>query len=262
MNNWKTATCKINKINILYTRTGGDKPPLILLHGLIANGSCWSPVASALEEDYDVIMPDARGHGNSSKPADGYRYEDHADDVVGLIETLGLSSPIVIGHSMGGMTATLVAYRMQGLLGGLILADPSFLSPELQLEVYESNVAEQHRQFLEKSLDEILIEARNKKPHRSFDILQLLAQARHQTSLHAFQVLAPPYPDYKQLMNAIDVPSLLVIAQTGIVSLAEAEELQSLNSKLQIEKIDGVGHALHYDAPEQFVTIVKSFLKK
>lgn len=57
-----------------------------MLHGLTANGACWAAVAHALEEDYDVIMPDARGHGKSSAPDDGYRYEDHANDVVGLIE--------------------------------------------------------------------------------------------------------------------------------------------------------------------------------
>jgi N-formylmaleamate deformylase len=261
MTNWITASCEINGINIHHTRTGGNKPPLVLLHGLITNGACWTPVARALEAEYDVIMPDARGHGNSSKPNNGYRYEDHANDIAGLIEALGLSSPIVIGHSMGGMTAALVACRLQKLLRGLILADPAFLSAEIQRDVYESDVAEQHRKFLTKSANEILVEARNKHPHRSLDILELLTRARHQTSMNAFQVLTPPYPDYKQLVSAIDISSLLVIGETGVVSLAAAEELQSLNPKLHIEKIAGIGHGLHYDQPERFATIAKAFLR-
>ena len=260
MAGWSTAICETNRINIHYTRTGGNKPPLILLHGLMTNGACWIPVARTLEEEYDVIMPDARGHGKSSAPKEGYRYEDHANDVVDLIKALGLSSPAVIGHSMGGMTAALVACRMQSLLRCLILADPPFLNPEVQREVYESDVAEQHRQLLNKSPDEILAEARNKYPLRSLDILKLLARARHQTSMSAFQVLTPPYPEYRQLARAIDIPTLLMICETGVVSTAVAEELRNLNPRFHIEKLAGVGHGLHYDRPEQFVTAVKSFL--
>lgn len=243
-----------------YTRTGGNKPPLILLHGLTGNGTCWTPVAHALESEYDVIMPDARGHGKSSVPNEGYQYEDHAKDVEGLIEALELALPIVIGHSMGGTTAALVAARKQKLLRGLILADPAFLSPEYQREVYESDVAEQQQRLLNQSLNEALAEARNKHPYRSLNILKLVIEARHQTSMNAFQVLTPPYPDYKQLMRAIEAPCLLVRGETGVVSSSIAEELRNLNPRLHIEKIANVGHGLHYDQPEQFILIAKSFL--
>ena len=102
MSYWDTAVCETNGINIHYTRTGGNKPPLILLHGLMTNGVCWTGLAHVLEKEYDVIMPDARGHGNSSVPDFGYRYEDHANDVAGLINALRLPPPILLGHSMGG----------------------------------------------------------------------------------------------------------------------------------------------------------------
>jgi len=68
MAGWITGTCKANGIDIHYLRTGGNKPPVVLLHGLMTNGTCWSPLARTLEKDYDVVMPDARGHGNSSAP--------------------------------------------------------------------------------------------------------------------------------------------------------------------------------------------------
>jgi len=100
MTGWNMAVCKTNGINIHYTRTGGDKPTLVLLHGLTANGACWTGVARVLEKDYDVIMPDARGHGKSSVPDHGYSYEDHANDVIGLINSLRLPSPILLGHSI------------------------------------------------------------------------------------------------------------------------------------------------------------------
>ena len=109
------------------------------------NGACWTFLARALEEDYDVIMPDARGHGNSSAPCEGYCYDNLADDVLSLIEALGLAAPVLIGHSMGGMTAAVVASQNPKRLKGLVLADPTFLTPQRQREVYESDVADQHR---------------------------------------------------------------------------------------------------------------------
>lgn len=262
MTDWSTAICETNGINIHYTRTGGSKPPLILLHGLTANGACWTALAHAIEGEYDVIMPDARGHGKSSVPNYGYRYEDHANDVVGLIKALRLPPPILIGHSMGGMTAAVVASRNPKLLRGLILADPTFLSPKVQREIRDSDVADKHRRILNTSLDEVVAEARIRRPDRSLDTLELIARARLQTSMNAFDVLTPPNPDYMQLVSAIDVPSLLVIGDTAsVVSPAVAAELQRLNPRFQVEQIREAGHGVLYDQPERFAVVVKSFLR-
>ena len=260
MTDWSTAICETNGIQIHYTRTGGNKPPVILLHGLAANGACWTALAHALEGEYDVIMPDARGHGKSSVPDYGYRYEDHANDVVGLIRALRLPPPILIGHSMGGMVAAVVASRKPKVLRGLILADPPFLSPQVQREVRDSDVADQHRRMLTMSLDEVVAEAQARHPHRSGETLELFARSRLQTSMAAFDVLTPPNPDYKLLVSAIDVASLLVFGDKGVVSSVVAEELQRLNPRLQVEQIREAGHGVHVDQPERFAAVIKSFL--
>ena len=260
MTNWNAAICETNGINIHYTRTGGNKPPLILLHGLMTNGLCWTGLARALENEYDVIMPDARGHGMSSVPDYGYRYKDHAYDVIGLIKALSISRPILLGHSMGGMTAAVVASLSPSLLRGLILADPTFLSPKVQREIRDSDVADKHRQFLTMSLDEVIAEAQGRHSNRSSETIELFARARLQTSLAAFDVLTPPNPDYKQLVNMIDAPSLLIFGDKGVVSPVVAEGLQRLNSIFQFEQIQEAGHVLHLDQPERFLAIVKTFL--
>jgi N-formylmaleamate deformylase len=162
---------------------------------------------------------------------------------------------------MGGMTATVVAGHNSKLLRGLILADPSFLSPKVQREVRDSDVTDQHRWFLNMSLNEIVADARTKHPDRSSELIELIARARLQTSMNAFDVLTPPNPDYMQLASSIDVPTLLVIAENGVVSSTLAAELQCVNPKFQVEKIPKAGHGVHYDQPERFAAIVKSFLR-
>jgi pimeloyl-ACP methyl ester carboxylesterase len=260
MTGWNIAVCETNGINIHYTRTGGGKPILVLLHGLTANGACWTGLAHLLEKEYDIIMPDARGHGESSVPDYGYRYEDHANDIIGLINSLQLPLPVLLGHSMGGMTAALLASRSPKLLRGLILADPTFLRTKVQREIRDSDVSDQHRRILGKSLEELVADLQTRHPNRSSDTIELIARARLQTSMAAFDVLTPPNPDYKQLVSAIDVPSLLVFGDKGVVSSVVSEEIQRLNPRFQVDQIPEAGHGLHYDQPERFAAVVGSFI--
>ena len=262
MTNWMTGVCEANGINIHYLRTGGSKPPLVLLHGLTGSGACWSPLARALEGEYDVVMPDARGHGNSSTPLNGYRYQDHASDVVGLIHELGLTAPVLLGHSMGGMTAAVVATQIATTIRGVILADPTFLSPQRQREVHEGDVVEQHRQILSLDRVDMLAQARVRHAHRRPEFVELVAEARLKTRIGTFDVLRPPNPEYHQLVSTIHVPILLVIGDNGtVVSLETARELQNLNPRLRVEQVQDAGHGLPYDQPERFEAVVRSFLR-
>lgn len=261
MTGWTTGICATGGADIHYRRTGGAGPSLVLLHGLIGSGACWSPVARALEGEFDVVMPDARGHGQSSAPPQGYRYGDHAGDVAGLVQGLGLTAPVLMGHSMGGMTAAVAASRMGARIRGVVLVDPTFLSPERQREVHGSDVAERHRRLLSLSRDELAADMRARHPHRSPEIAALLAEARLRTRLSAFDVLTPPNPDYRELVRAIRVPMLLVIGDAPVVSIETARALQSLNPRLRVEQIRNAGHGLPYDQPERLAAVVGSFLR-
>ena len=261
MTSWITGICEANGVQIHYLRTGGGKPPLVLLHGLTGNGACWTPLARSLESEYDVVMPDARGHGSSSTPLHGYRYEDHAGDVIELIRGLGLSAPVLLGHSMGGMTAAVVASLAAKTIRGVILVDPTFLSPQRQREVRDSDVPEQHRRLLSQDKGEVLAQLRSRHTRRSPEMVELIASARLQTRMSAFDVLTPPNPEYHQLVSTIAVPILLVIGDAGVVSLETARELQSLNPHLRVELIQDAGHGVQYDQPERFQAVVRPFLR-
>jgi pimeloyl-ACP methyl ester carboxylesterase len=250
------------RTKLRFTRTGGDKPALVLLHGLTMAGSCWTPFAREVEQGYDVVMPDARGHGSASRPATGYTYENLAADVVELIERLALASPILLGHSMGGMTAAVVAAHHPALLRALVLVDPTFLSPDRQREVYAGGaVAEQHRLLLAKPFSEVLADLRARHPRRTQELVELIARARHGTCLEAFEILRPPNPDFREVIRAVRVPTLLVIGgKGGVVSREVAAELQELNGRVQVAEIVDGGHALHLDHPERFTEIARAFL--
>jgi pimeloyl-ACP methyl ester carboxylesterase len=252
--------CQANGIEIHFLRTGGAKPPLVALHGLIGSGACLAPLARELAGTFDVILPDARGHGATSAPPSGYSYADLATDVAGLCEALELDAPVLLGHSMGGLTAAVVASRLAPALKALILVDPTFISPAWQQEVFESDLAAEHRRLLATAREELLAQARTRSPHRSEALLGHLVDARLATSPHAFAVLTPPNPDYQELVQALRVPTLLLIGDRGVVSLDTAHALQQLNPLLQVEVIPG-GHGLPYDDPGRVGQAVLAFLQ-
>jgi N-formylmaleamate deformylase len=188
----------------------------------MGSGSCWAPLARALEGEFDVVMPDARGHGRSTAPRSGYSYDELAADVVGLIDSLQLSRPILTGHSMGGMTAAVAAIRCGANLRSLVLVDPTFISPELEREVFESDVVDQHRVALQLSRSELVADARAQHPHRSAEMVELQAQARLNTSLVAFAVLDPPNRELRRCSARRVVRSLHGRRGTSVLGLLPA----------------------------------------
>lgn len=101
---------KTNGIKLHYLDYGGEGPTLVLAHGLTANAHSFEGLVEAGLADYlRVIAVDLRGRGLSDKPASGYALEDHACDMLGLLDALGLQDVIFGGHSYGGALAYVMA---------------------------------------------------------------------------------------------------------------------------------------------------------
>jgi 3-oxoadipate enol-lactonase len=107
---------------IAYRRAGAGRP-LVLLHPLALSGAAWGDYATRLTRSFDVIAPDARGHGNSGWDGEPFGIDDLADDVAALLDGLGIGSAFITGMSMGGSTAISFAGRYPSRADGLLLAD-------------------------------------------------------------------------------------------------------------------------------------------
>jgi pimeloyl-ACP methyl ester carboxylesterase len=79
MRGWKTGRVDVSDGHLVYHRTGGTGSALLLSHGLTDNGLCWLRLAAALEPEFDIVMLDARGHGESSRIPAGAGH-DPADE--------------------------------------------------------------------------------------------------------------------------------------------------------------------------------------
>lgn len=133
MAEWSESTIKVNGIKLHYYRTGGDKPVVVINHGAGDDGLCWTRVTRELETDYDVILPDARGHGKSASGKGDYSTAQRVADLAGLITALKLDRPVVGGHSMGADSTLHLAAQFPGLTRAIFLEDPPLILPGEEL---------------------------------------------------------------------------------------------------------------------------------
>ena len=117
---WSEGDVVANGIRQHYYRTGGDKPALLLLHGFNEYGLTWLRVAKELEQDFDIIMLDARGHGRSDGITSGFSNTLLVEDVAGFIRALNLDRPRIIGLSQGGSTVLRLAAAYPQLVHSFI----------------------------------------------------------------------------------------------------------------------------------------------
>ncbi|HEY6640512.1 alpha/beta hydrolase [Povalibacter sp.] len=87
----------------IHVRTGGHGPAVVLLHGYGETGDMWAPLAADLARDHLVIVPDLRGLGLSSRPANGFDKKTQAGDVAGVLDALNVGNVDLVTHDIGNM---------------------------------------------------------------------------------------------------------------------------------------------------------------
>lgn len=127
-NGVETLTLKVGDDNI-FLRKAGEGPPVLLLHGGACDSADWVETMVPLSGSYTFYAPDLVGYGQSDRNRDGYYLSDFTDSTKGLIEALGLDSPLVIvGHSLGGRVALDIALNHPDKVRKLALIDTTGFS--------------------------------------------------------------------------------------------------------------------------------------
>lgn len=101
----------------------GAPPATLLLHGIGNYGRYWDFVADAVAGRLRLVAPDARGHGDSGKPVDGYAPDDFVADALAVLDGLAIERAVVVGHSMGGTHAIRLAAANPDRVARLVVVD-------------------------------------------------------------------------------------------------------------------------------------------
>jgi len=278
MNTWSDGYVNANGIRIHYYRSGGAKPGVVLNHGALDDGLCWTRVAKALEADYDVVMLDGRGHGLSDSGAGDYRPETRAKDIAEAIQALGLDRPVVGGQSMGAEASLHLAAGYQDLAGAIFMEDPPIVMPGQPVfggmdatqgdRVYRLlavilKVIKILPMFIGKTL------ARKMMPNSPDEeiIPWLLSKKRIVKDLFK-NLKASGVNDISVQLEAlrkVKVPTLLIMGDRelgSIVSSEVAQEMATVLPSLQVAHLAGANHDIRRAKFEEYIVVLREFLAR
>ena len=272
MLDWAQGHLTSNGGSLRYLRSGGDRPPLVFVHGFTDNALYFTRTADALAATWDVIAYDARGHGRSDRAHDRFDDETRVADLVTIVERLGLVRPAMIGHSMGAATIASAIARHRGLSRGAVLEDPAWSEPtdaEIldRREMRARYFADWKRWVADlqgKPRAESLAQRLADEPLWSPVDVEVSLNARLEFQLDLFDHFPVERSPWRPLVPHFDCPVLLLLggdrARGAIVSRADAEEATTLNPLVTWVQIPGAGHHVRYDRFDEYLDEVSTFL--
>jgi pimeloyl-ACP methyl ester carboxylesterase len=256
-------------VRIQYYRTGGEKPPVIMLHGLADNGLCWNRIPVLLEVEYDVVLMDARGHGMSGLDERGAGVSVQADDVNELITQLNLIHPVLIGHSMGAALAALVAARLPKIVRGVVFIDPPWreenaAAPTNGKRPPGEDLQAAYRKNKVTDLETLIARGRLENPGWDESEFPQWAKSKQQFNPEALKTIwSQDYP-WSEVVARLACPGLLITGdpeQGAIVTPVVAERVKKLWRKGRVLHVPAAGHSIHRDQFRPVMNAIYDFLR-
>ena len=271
MFNPMSAHVIVNSIKLHYYRTGGSKPPLVLAHGITDDGLCWTPLAEILSNDFDVVMVDSRGHGKSDAPEDGYTLQNLGAEMAGVIQELNLKQPILLGHSMGAITALVTAGLYPSLPRAILLEDPPpfwiISGSTSRDENFKNGFTKWIESIKRKTREDLLSECREQNPAWSEAEFEPWVNSKHRVSPRVITLIDPPDMnsiDLPNLFKEISCPTLFISAEAGRGAASNEKDIAQLKTfipYMQETHIDRAGHSIRRDQFATYLKSVKAFMK-
>jgi pimeloyl-ACP methyl ester carboxylesterase len=250
-----------NGIELHVEQRGAGAPALVFLHYWGGSSRTWRHVVEELTPEFRTVAIDQRGWGRSDAPASGYALANMADDAQAVIEALDLERYILVGHSMGGKVAQLIASRHPSGLMGLVLVAPAPPTPlNMPLEVREGMVhAYDSRESIIATLEQVL--APNGLDPEDLEAVIADSLAGAPAAKHAWP-LVTSQEDIGAAVSAIDVPVIVISGEHDRVDPPSSlrRELLPRIPQARLAVLPKIGHLSPLEAPKDIAGIIKAFV--
>ncbi|MGB7756977.1 MAG: alpha/beta fold hydrolase [Salinisphaera sp.] len=246
----------------LHADDSGSGPlALVFLHYWGGTARTWHPVMAALPANLRKVALDARGWGQSDRPDDGYDIATMADDVEAAVAALGLERYVLVGHSMGGKVAQLLASRRPGGLAGLVLVAPSPAEGKSLPQPERDGMAAAYAapESVGWTIDNVLTERALSPAMRDQVIADSLGGA---DAAKQFWPHAAISEDVSADLAQIDVPVQVIGGQhdkVDGVDMLRRLVLPSL-SGATMQTLPDVGHLIPLEAPQALASAIAEFV--
>ncbi|NJM07433.1 alpha/beta hydrolase [Candidatus Gracilibacteria bacterium] len=260
----KQGFIEANRVRLAYVQWGTGVPTIVCAHGLTDAALCWTRTALALvERGHCVLAFDARGHGYSAAPGIGYDAATFAADLRALLAALPIERPLLIGHSMGAHTVTLLGADA-GLTRGIVLEDPPWRDAERLFSAEQLALwKEQQRHTNTLTIEEIIAAGADEAAGWNELEIQTWAESGRLAQPEVLDWIHNTYPiDWRGAVQQLAVPTLLITADPArgaIVDAEQAAEARQLNTLLQLAHIPGAGHSIRRDNFAAYLAALDGF---
>lgn len=250
----------VDGINIAYDRRGTG-PTLVLIHGYPLDHSIWDKVAPLLEADFDLIIPDLRGFGESDVMEADDSMIGFASDIAGLLTHLKVKNAFLAGHSMGGYVALAFAREYPERVNGLALVSSQVLAdpPDRKEARYATA-----QQVLQHGMGEV-VEAMTPKlsadPGVQEFVRELMAKQRPLGVYSALTAMAERL-DSSDLLPAFKFPVVLVHGDAdALIPVERAREVKQALPQAHLTELPGGGHMALMENPPATAAGLKELLQ-
>lgn len=228
----------------------GEGPAVVLLHPLAMAGELWRPLIEATP-GFRFLAVDARGHGETPWDGKPFSVADMAADVAALIEALGVAPVGLVGMSMGGMTATVLAATRPELIGSLALLDTTACYGPDRVAAWNGRAtkaattprADQLPFQVDRWFSPSTVESAPKTVEHACGVF-----LRTDSEAHAAACRAMGEVDATPLLGSVDAPTLVLVgADDYATPKPMAEQLHAGIAGSRLEVVDGVRHLSAFD---------------
>ncbi len=249
-------------LNIITHGQPTDKPALLIVHGLYGSGRNWGVIAKRLSDERQVFAVDQRNHGQSPW-FDSHSYTDMAGDLAEVIDEIG--GPVdVLGHSMGGKAAMVLALTQPSLINRLIVADiaPVAYGHDQSRFIEAMRAVDLTRVTKRSDAEAQLAPNVDDRTLISFFTQSLdIKGQRWRLNLDTLEAEMPQILGFPDVAGRFDGPTFFLSgANSDYVKSEYRAQIRTLFPAARFAKIPGAGHWLHAEKPREFEASVRVFL--
>jgi len=248
-----------NGVTLHYAHQGPSSGlAVVMLHGFTDSWFSFSRVLPLLPAELRVIAPDLRGHGDSERPLGGYRVADFADDVIRLMDALQVPKAVLVGHSMGSFVARKVNELAPERVSRLVLVGAGLLPESAATSELARAVSALTDPVDETFVREFQLGTIHTPVPESF--MEVVIANSRRTPARIWKAALQGMFDDPIKLSRPDIRALVVGGrQDSVFSPTEQMVLARQFPRGELQLIDGVGHALHWEMPKTFVSALIRF---
>ena len=250
----------------IFYDVAGSGPPVVLLHPFPVHHEFWLPLSPFLASRYRLIMPDLRGHGESSLGNGPATMQKHAADVVRVMNATGVERAPIIGVSIGGYTVFELWRRFRECVAALVLCNTKAPADNSEARAGRLASAEDVIQrgtepFFEGMLQKVLAETtRHSRPDLVEGALRMMRKMSAEDVAGVQRGMAER-PDSIPTLKTINVPTLIITGdEDSATGVPEAELMRRNISGSEMAVVNKAGHFSPWERPEEVGRLLRQFL--